>query len=76
VAVPLLEPRRAVAQIRGDRLPARGEHAHHLPGDAGDLEAVAVIAGGPFHAEPAREGFFQVLGHDRGDRADVLVVPE
>jgi hypothetical protein len=37
---------------------------------------VAVIAGGPFHAEPAGEGFFQVLRHDRGDRADVLVVPE
>ena len=53
-AVPLLEPRRAAAQIRGDRLAARGEHAHHLPGDALDLEPVPVIAGGPFQAEPWR----------------------
>ena len=28
--------------------------AHHLPADALDLEAVAVIAGDPFQAEPAR----------------------
>ena len=75
-AVPLLEPRRAAAQIRSDRLTAGGEHAHHLPADARDLEAVAVIARGPFQAEPAGEGFFQVLGDDRGDRADVLVVAE
>ena len=53
-SVPLLEPRRALAQVRGDRLAAGGEHAHHLPADALDLEAVAVIAGGPFQAEPAR----------------------
>jgi len=31
---------------------------------------------GPFQAEPAGEGFFQVLGDDRGDGADVLVVAE
>ena len=75
-AVPLLEPRRAAAQVRGDRLTARGEHAHHLAADALDLEAVPVIARGPFQAEPAGEGFFQVLGDDRGDRADVLVVAQ
>ena len=74
--VSLLEPRRAGAQVRGDRLAARGEHAHHLAGDALDLEAVAVVARGPFQAEPGGEGFFQVLGDDRGDRADVLVVAE
>ena len=75
-AVPLLEPRRAAAQVRGDRLAARGEHAHHLTADARDLEAVAVVARGPFQAEPGGEGLFQVLGDDRGDRADVLVVPQ
>ena len=75
-AVPLLEPRRAAAQIRGDRLAAGGEHAHHLAADALDLEAVAVVARGPFQAEPGGEGFFQVLGDDRGDRADVLVVAQ
>ena len=32
--------------------------------------------GGPFQAEPRGESLFQVLGDDRGDRADVLVVPE
>ena len=75
-AVPLLEPRRAGAQIRGDRLAARGEHAHHLAADALDLEAVPVIPGGPFQAEPGGESFLQVLGDDRGDGADVLVVAE
>ena len=75
-AVPLLEPRRAGAHIRGNRLAARGEHAHNLPADAFDLEAVAVVPCGPFQAEPGGEGFFQVLGDDRGDRADVLVVAE
>ena len=75
-AVPLLEPRRAAAQVRGDRRAARGEHAHHRAADALDLEAVAVVAGGPFQAEPGGEGFFQVLGDDRRDRADVLVVAE
>jgi hypothetical protein len=30
----------------------------------------------PFQAEPAGEGFFQVLGDDRGDGADVLVLAE
>ena len=75
-AVALLEPRRAGAQVRGDRRAARGEHAHHLPGDALDLEAVPVVAGGPFQAEPLGERFFQVLGNDRGDRADVLVVTQ
>ena len=75
-AVPLLEARRAAAQVRVDRLAARGEHAHHLPRDALDLEPVAVITCGPFQAEPLGEGFFQVLGDDRGDRPDVLVVAQ
>ena len=75
-AVPLLEPRRAAAQIRRDRRAAGGEHAHHLPADALDLEAVAVVPRGPFQAEPGGEGLFQVLGDDRGDRADVLVVTQ
>ena len=75
-AVPLLEPRRAVTQVGGDGLTPGGEHAHHRAGDALDLEAVAVVAGGPFQAEPGGEGLFQVLGDDRGDRADVLVVAE
>ena len=44
--------------------------------DAVDLEAVAVVAGGPLQAEPLREGFFEVLGDDRGDGADVLVVAQ
>ena len=35
-----------------------------------------VIARDPLHAEPARQRLLQVLGHDRGDRADVLVVAE
>ncbi len=55
-AVVLLELRGAAAQVGGDGLPAGGEQAHHLAGDALDLEAVAVIAGGPFQAEPAGEG--------------------
>jgi hypothetical protein len=63
-------------QIRGDRRAARGEHAHHLPRDALDLEAVTVIARGPFQAEPGGQGVLQVLGDDRGDRADVLVVAQ
>ena len=75
-AVPLLEPRRAAAQIRRDRRAARGEHAHHLPADALDLEAVAVVPRDPFQAEPGGEGLLQVLGDDRGDRADVLVVAQ
>jgi hypothetical protein len=75
-AVVLLELRGAGAQVGGDGLAAGGEQAHHLPGDAGDLEAVAVVAGGPLQAEPLREGFFEVLGDDRGDGADVLVVTE
>jgi len=37
---------------------------------------VPVIAHDPLHAEPAGEGFFQVLGDDRGHRADVLVVAQ
>ena len=75
-AITLLEPRGAGPRVRGDGLAARGEQAHHLAGDARDLEAVAVVAGGPFQAEPSGEGFFQVLGNDRGDRPDVLVVAQ
>ena len=75
-SVPLLEPRRAVAQVGGDALTPGGEHAHHVAADALDLEPVAVITHGPFQAEPGGEGFFQVLGDDRGDRADVLVVAQ
>ena len=75
-AVALLEPRGAGAQVGGDGLAAGGEHAHHLAADALDLEAVAVITGDPLDAEPAGERFFQVLGDDRGDRADVLVVAQ
>ena len=75
-AVLLLEPRRAGPQVRGDRLAAGGEQPHHLPGDAGDLEAVPVIAGLPRQPEPAGQRLLQVLGDDRGDRADVLVVAQ
>src|ERR1039457_6115094 len=75
-AVVLLEPRGAGTQVRGNGFAAGGEQAPHLPADALDLEAVAVIAGGPFVAEPAGEGFFRVLGDDRGDGADGLVVAE
>jgi len=39
----LLELRRAGTQVGRDGLPARGEHAHHLPGDALDLKTVTVI---------------------------------
>ena len=53
-SVLLLELRGAGAQVGGDGLAAGGEQAHHLSGDALDLEAVAVIAGGPFQAEPSR----------------------
>ena len=60
----------------GDRRAARGEHAHHLPGDAPDLEPVPVITRGPLQAEPARQRLLQVLGHDRGHRADMLVVAQ
>ena len=41
-----------------------------------DLEAVAVLAGSPLQAEAAGEGFLEVLGGDRGHRADVLVVAQ
>jgi hypothetical protein len=75
-AVPLLEPRRTDTQIRRDRRAARGEHAHHLPADALDLEAMAIVTGGPFQAEPLGEGLFQALGDNRGHRADVLVVTQ
>ena len=75
-AVPLLEPRRAAAQVGRDGFAARGEQPHHLSADALDLEAVAVVPRDPLQAEPGGEGLFQVLGDDRGDRADVLVVPE
>jgi len=75
-SVLLLEPRGAHAQVLGDRRAARGEHAHHLPGDTPDLEPVPVITRGPLQAEPLGEGFFQVLGDDGGDRADVLVVAQ
>jgi hypothetical protein len=54
--MPLLKPRRPHAQVRSDGLAARGEHPHHLTRDAGDLEAVAVIAGGPLQPEPGGEG--------------------
>jgi hypothetical protein len=74
--VPPLELGRAGAQVRGDGLPARGEQAHHLSADALDLEPVPVVAGDPVQAEPGSEGFLEVLGGDRGDRADVLVVAE
>jgi len=74
--VALLELRRAGPQVGSDGLTARGEHTHHLAADALDLEPVPVIARDPFHAEPAGEGFFQVLRDYRGDRADMLVVTQ
>jgi hypothetical protein len=46
-AVMLLEPRGAAAQVGADGLAVRGEQANHLAGDALDLEAAAVVAGGP-----------------------------
>ena len=73
-AVILLELRGAGTQVDGDGLAVGGEQAHHLPGDALDLEPVAVIPRDPLQAEPTRQRFLQVLGDDRGDRADVLVV--
>ena len=51
--VPPLELRRSFAQRGGDRFPARGEQAHHLPADALDLVAVSVVAHHPLQAEPA-----------------------
>jgi hypothetical protein len=75
-AVALLQPRGAGTQVRGDRFAAGREQPHHLAGDAFDLEAVAVVAGGPFQAEPGGQGFFQVLSDDRGDGADVFVVAQ
>ena len=75
-AVLLLELRRAGTQVGGDGLAAGGEQPHHLAGDALDLEAVAVVARLPRQAEPAGQRLLQVLGHDRGDRADVLVVAQ
>ena len=35
-----------------------------------------VITRGPLQAEPARQRLLQVLGHDRGHRADMLVVAQ
>jgi hypothetical protein len=75
-SVALLEPRGAAAQVGSDGFAAGGEQAHHLAADALDLEAVAVVPRNPFEAEAGGEGFFQVLGDNRGNRADVLVVPE
>jgi hypothetical protein len=75
-SVLLLELRGAGTQVGGDGLAAGGEHAHHGAADALDLEAVAVIARGPLEAEPAGERFFEVLGDDRADGADVLVVAQ
>jgi hypothetical protein len=75
-AVPLLELRRAGAQVGGDGFAARGEQAHHFPGDALDLEAVAVVARCPLDAEAPAQRLFQMLGCDCRDRADVLVVAE
>src|SRR5690348_14385657 len=69
-AVLLLEPRGAGAQVFGDGLAAGGEQPHHLPRDTRDLEAVAVVAGGPLQPEPLGEGFLEVLGDDRGDGSD------
>jgi hypothetical protein len=75
-AVPLLESRRAGAQVGGDRFASGGEQAHRLAADALDFEPVPVVASGPFQAEPSGEGFLQVLGGDRGDSGDVLVVAQ
>jgi hypothetical protein len=57
-AVPLLEPRRAAAQVGRDRRAAGGEHPHHLPADARDLEPVTVVPRGPFQAKPGGKGLF------------------
>ena len=75
-AVALLEPRGAVAQVGGDGRATGGEQAHHLPGDALDLEAVAVITRDPLQTEPACQRLLQVLRDDRRHRADVLVVTQ
>ena len=75
-AVPLLEPRGALAHVGGDRLAARGEQVHHLLRDALDLEPVPVLPGRPLQAEPAGEGLLQMLGGDRRHRADVLGVAQ
>ena len=75
-AIPLLESSRAGAQIGGDRFASGREQAHRLAADALDFEPVPVVASGPFQAKPSGEGFLQVLGDDRGDRADVLVVTQ
>ena len=37
---------------------------------------MTVVARSPFQAEPLCQRFFQVLGDDRADGADVLVVAE
>jgi len=75
-SVALLELRRAGAHVGGDGRASRGEHAHHLARDALDLEAVPVVARDPLEAEAAGQRLLQVLGDDRGHRADVLVVAE
>ena len=73
-AVPGRELARTLAQIRADLIAAGGEQAHHLPGDPLDLVPVAVLARHPLQPEPRGQGLFEVLGHDRADGADVLVV--
>jgi hypothetical protein len=75
-AVLRLEPRRAGTQIGRDGLPARGKQPHHLSRDTPDFKPVAVIARLPGQAEPAGQRLLQMLGHDRGHRADVLVVAQ
>jgi hypothetical protein len=47
---------------------------HHLPADALDLVPVAVVAQHPADPEPGGEGFLEVLGCDRADRAGMLGV--
>jgi hypothetical protein len=44
--------------------------------DAADLEPVPVVARDPLQPEPGAERFLEVLGGDRADGADVLVVAE
>ena len=75
-AVPLFEPRRAVAHVGGDRAPARGEQVHHLLRDAHDLEPVPVLPRRPLHAEPGSQRLLQMLGGDRRHRPDVLGVAQ
>ncbi len=75
-AVPLLEPRGALAHVGGDRLAARGEQVHHLLRDALDLEPVPVLPGGPLQAEPAGQSLLQMLGGDRRHRPDMLGVAQ